>query len=235
MTGAGTPSGAPAAPRSAPLTAPGTQLAPAFEILEAEVVKFAASPTLSFTGHVTEPGGREVYTIALSTQIMIEPAKRSYDDATRARLIELFGEPERWSATTRNFLWSELDVLVPAFTGATAFRIPLRCTYDLELAATKYLYSLPGDTVPLLFNFTGTIFYRGEEGRMQIAKVPWNCSAHFEMPVAAWRTMAEHYYPGGGYARLSHETLDRLAREKAERGLTSFDATVARLLEEAGS
>ena len=38
------------------------------------------------------------------------------------------------------------------------------CTYDLELAAAKYLYSLPGGQVPLLFNFTGTIFYRGEDG-----------------------------------------------------------------------
>ncbi len=218
----------------APLTAPGTQVAPAFQVLDAEPVKYAASPRLAFTGHVTEPGGREVYTIALSVQIMIEPARRSYDDETRARLIELFGEPERWSATTRAFLWSELDVLVPAFTGATGFRIPVSCNYDLELAATKYLYSLPGDSVPLLFNFTGTIFYRGEEGRMQIAKVPWDCSARFEMPLAAWRGMVDHYYPNGGYARLSHETLDLLSRRKAELGLPSFDATVTRLLDGGG-
>ena len=38
------------------------------------------------------------------------------------------------------------------------------CTYDLELAAAKYIHSMPDGEVPLLFNFTGTIFYRGDGG-----------------------------------------------------------------------
>ena len=57
--------------------------------------------------------------IALTIQLMIEPARRSYDDATRERLVELFGAPERWAVTTRSLVWSQLDVLVPAFTGTT--------------------------------------------------------------------------------------------------------------------
>jgi len=40
---------------------------------------------------VSEPNGRQVYMIALTIQLMIEPARRSYDDATRERLVELFG------------------------------------------------------------------------------------------------------------------------------------------------
>ena len=96
--------------------------APEFTILGVEAIRYAAAPTLEFTGHVTEPQGREVYTIALTAQIMIDPARRSYDDATRERLVDLFGEPERWATTTHSFLWAELGVLVPAFTGATAFR-----------------------------------------------------------------------------------------------------------------
>ncbi len=43
----------------------------------------------------------------------VEPAKRTYDAATRERLVELFGAPERWAATTRSFLWRRVDVLVP--------------------------------------------------------------------------------------------------------------------------
>ena len=82
--------------RHPPRRAPELRPAPTFEILGAEAVRHAAAPTLHFAGQVTEPEGREVYTIALRAQIMIEPAKRSYDDDTRARLIELFGEPERW-------------------------------------------------------------------------------------------------------------------------------------------
>lgn len=207
--------------------------APRFEVLGVEALRHAAAPTLHFAGHVTETAGREVYTIALSVQVMIEPAQRSYDDETRERLVEMFGAPERWAATTRSFLWAELDVLVPAFTGATAFRIPMACTYDLELAAAKYLHSMPGGEVPLMFNFTGTIFYRGAEGRMQIVKVPWDCSARFAMPVVTWREMIDHHYPNGGWIRLDDSTLESLGRCKADRGLPSFDATVAGLLREA--
>jgi hypothetical protein len=164
---------------------------------------------------------------------MIEPARRSYDDQTRERLVDLFGEPERWATTTNSFLWAELGVLVPAFTGATAFRMPIQCNYDLELAATKYLYSVPGDDVPLSFNFTGTIFYRGEGGKMQIIKVPWESSVHFAMPIATWREMIEHYYSGTGWVALDDDTLESLSRRKAASGLHSFDATVAQLLREA--
>ena len=120
---------------------------------------------------MTEPEGREVYTIALRAQIMIEPAKRSYDDETKARLVELFGEPERWGTTTKPSLLAEIDVLVPAFTGTTTFTIPFRGSFDLELAAAKYFYSLPDGEVPLSFNFTGTVFYRAGDGRMQIEQI----------------------------------------------------------------
>lgn len=206
--------------------------APEFTVLGAEAIRYAAAPTLEFTGHVSEPQGREVYTIALTAQIMIDPARRSYDDATRARLTDLFGEPERWATTTHSFLWAEIGVLVPAFTGATAFRLPIQCNYDLELAATKYLYSLSDADVALTFNFTGTIFYRGEEGRMQIIKVPWECSTRYAMPVATWKEMIEHYYPRTGWVALGAETLEALSARKAARGLHSFDATVSELLTE---
>ncbi len=205
--------------------------APRFEILDAEAVRHAAAPTLAFTGHVAETSGREVYTIALTAQIMIEPAKRTYDEATRERLVEMFGAPERWAATTHPFLWAQIGVLVPAFTGATAFRLPVPCTYDLELAAAKYIHSMPDGEAPLLFNFTGTIFYRGDAGRMQIVKVPWECSARYSMPAATWQEMIAHHYPGGGWVRLDDSTLEALGTRKAERGLPSFDATVADLIQ----
>jgi len=216
-------------------TAPGpaARPAPTFEILGAEAVRHAAAPTLQFAAQATEPEGREVYTIALRAQIMIEPAKRSYDDETKARLIELFGEPERWGTTTRPSVLAEIDVLVPAFTGSTTFTIPFRSSFDLELAASKYIYSLPDGNVPLTFNFTGTIFYRAEDGRMQIEQIRWDCSAGFVLPVATWRDMIRDHYPNGGWVALETETFDLLAARKAELGLPTFDATVAALLKEA--
>jgi hypothetical protein len=217
---------------SGPLAA-GTGPAPEFSILGVEAVRHAAAPSLAFAAQVTEPTGREVYTIALRAQIMIEPARRTYDDETRARLVDLFGPPERWAATTTSFIWLETDVLVQAFTGTSTFRMPIACTYDLELAAVKYFYSLPEGEVPLQFNFTGTIFYRGATSALQIAQVPWDRAADFRMPVEVWKEMVAHYYPHSGWARLHADTLAALTRRRAERGLPSLDATVAELLEEA--
>jgi Family of unknown function (DUF6084) len=217
---------------SGPLAA-GTGPAPEFTILGVEAVPHAAAPTLAFAAQVTEPTGRDVFTIALRAQIMIQPARRAYDDEARARLVELFGPPERWAGTTTSFLWLETDVLVPAFSGATSFRMPIACTYDLELAAVKYFYSVPDGEVPLQFNFTGTIFYRGPNAAMQIAQVPWDRAADFRMPVEVWKEMVAHYYPHSGWARLHADTLAALTRRRAERGLPSLDATVAELLEEA--
>jgi hypothetical protein len=204
---------------------------PEFEVLGASGRRHAAVPALEFDVHVSEPGGRRVYLIALTAQIMIEAARRSYDDETRRSLVELFGPPERWSVTTRSLVLHHADVLVPTFTGSTTFRIPVPCTYDLELAAAKYFYSVPDGDVPLAFNFNGTVFYE-EGGRLQMSLVPWACSAEFRMPVSVWRDLVEHYYPKRAWVGLHRDTLDALQAEKRRRGLPTPDACLAALLEE---
>src|SRR4029078_5107959 len=73
--------------------------APDFSVLEVRSVPRAASPALAFELRVRDYSEREVYAIALRTQIMIEARQRAHDDATRERLLELFGEPERWGDT----------------------------------------------------------------------------------------------------------------------------------------
>jgi hypothetical protein len=171
--------------------------------------------------------------IALTIQLMIEPARRSYDDATRGRLVELFGAPERWAVTTRSLVWSQLDVLVPAFIGSTTVSVPIACHYDLELAAAKYLHSLPDGHAPLALHFNGTIYYPGEDGGLQMVLVPWNKSIDFRMPVSVWQETIEHYYPNTGWVALGSQTLAALQREKLRRGLPTLDACVQELLGEA--
>jgi hypothetical protein len=171
--------------------------------------------------------------VALTIQVMIEPARRAYDDATRARLLELFGAPERWAVTTRSLVWTQLDVLVPAFTGSTTVTVPLPCSYDLELAAAKYFYSLPDGEAPLALHFNGTIYYPGDDGRLQMVLVPWNRSIDFRMPVSVWRETIQHYYPNTAWVALRSETLDGLRRAKVDRGLATLDACVRALLGDA--
>ena len=206
---------------------------PEFQVLGATGRRYAAVPALDFDVHVSEQGGRQVYAIVLTAQVMIEPARRQYDAETRERLIELFGPPERWATTTRSLVWHQAEAVVPAFTGSTTFHIALPATFDMEVASSKYLHGLPDGEVPLAFNFNGTVHYRGDDGRLQLSLVPWSCSAEFRLPVSTWRELIDHYYPRTGWIALRDETLLALQREKATRALPTLDACVAELLEEA--
>jgi len=205
-------------------------LDPVFTVLDVEAVPYTATPTLRFHLHVEDPTGREIHTIALSTQIQIDPARRAYDAETMAQLTELFGEPERWASTTQVFRWAHVSALVSGFTGATSFVVDVPCTYDLEIAASKYFYSLSGGDVPLSFLFNGMVMYSGEDDRLQIAQVPWSCVTRWRMPVDAWKRVMAAYYPGGGWVRLDTETLDALSARKAAGGHHSFDALITELL-----
>jgi hypothetical protein len=215
----------------APVTEPSSAIPePTFAVQDVDFVPFAAGPTLRFRFLVREPSEREVYTIALSIQINIDPARRGYDAPTRERLYELFGEPERWPATTRSFFWTRVDSMIQGFVGETAFEVVVPCTYDLEVAASRYMSALPDGAVPLSLHFSGRVFYRGDSDRLQVVPVPWSGSAQCELPVAVWQGMIAHHYPHAGWIRLHADTLDLLGRYRARRGLTSFDASVVELL-----
>ena len=202
-----------------------------FEVLGARPVKYAAAPMLTLDLQVTENAGAPVYMIALTIQLMIDPARRSYDDATRERLVELFGAPERWAVTTRSLVWAKLDVLVPAFTGTTTVAVPIACHFDLELAAAKYLHSLPDGVAPLALHFNGMIYYPGDDGGLQMALIPWSKSIDFRMPVSVWQETITHYYPGTAWIAVRSQTFEALQKEKLERGLATLDACVSSLLD----
>jgi hypothetical protein len=213
-----------------PAAEPAAATDPVFSVLGVAPVTGTLTPALRFDLHVSDPQGRAIHVLALSVAIRLEPARRAYDDATREALVDLFGAPERWPATTQALHWASVDVLVPGFTGATSFGVTLPCGYDLEVAASKYLYALPDGEVPLTFLFTGMVLYAGEHDRLQVAQVPWSAMARWRMPVDAFRAVMAAHYPGGGWVALQTETLSALAARKAQRGDHSFDATVRELL-----
>lgn len=221
-----------AAPGAEPVVTepPPDRPTPEFEVLAVEFAQRAASPTLRFRCKVADRSGRDVYTVALTALITVEPAKRSYDERERERLVELFGEPERWGSTTQSFRWAQVDTLVPAFTGETEFTLELPCTYDLEVASAKYFDGLSGGVAPLRVHFNGNVFYSGPDGRLQLLTIPWDCSVRFEMPIATWRQMIDAHYPFRGWIPLDRDTVERLAKLRTERGLPTFDAAVSELL-----
>ena len=115
----------------------------------------------------------------------------------------------------------------PRSPGSTTVAVPIACNYDLELAAAKYLHSLPDGEAPLALHFNGMIYYPGEDGGLQMVLVPWTKSIDFRMPVSVWRETIEHYYPNTAWIAVRSQTLEALQREKLERGLATLDACVA--------
>ncbi|MDX6570500.1 MAG: hypothetical protein QOH15_3078 [Gaiellales bacterium] len=199
------------------------------EVLGVEPALHVASPALHFRLRAKESAQRDVYMVALSTQVHIDPGLRGHDPGTRERLVDLFGTPERWASTTTSIVWARVETLLPSFTAEAEFTLVVPCTYDLEVAFAKYLDALPDGEVPLSFHFSGRIFYRGEDGRLQIVLTPWT-SAVYRMPVAVWRSMIDHHFPGSGFMRLQEDTLRALALYKAQQGIPTFDGAIADLL-----
>ena len=147
---------------------------PEFQVLGATGRRHAAVPALDFDVHVTEPGGRQVLRDrAQRPDHDRAGAARSYDAETRERLVELFGAPERWATTTRSLVWHQVDVLVPAFTGATTFRVAVPAATTSRWPPPSTSTALPDGEVPLAFHFNGTVLYRGDDGRLQMSLVPW--------------------------------------------------------------
>ena len=201
-----------------------------FLVEGAEVLEFAAVPTLLFKLRISNHEGEPVRSVALNTQIRITATQRHYRPEEQARLLELFGEPHRWGDTLKSLLWTHTTVLVPPFTGSTVTDMPVACTYDFEVVSAKYFHALEDGEIPLEFLFSGTIFYRGQEGVLQIVQIPWEKEARFRLPVYLWKQMMEHYFPNSAWLRVRKDTFDRLSSYKARKGLPTWEAALEGLL-----
>lgn len=201
-----------------------------FTVESAAPLTFAATPLLAFQLRVACAADERIESIALRCQIQFEVTRRQYAPTEQARLLDLFGEPERWSQTLRTMLWTHAAVTVPSFTGSTVVDLPVPCTYDFNVAATKYFHGLEEGDVPLCLLFSGTIFYRDADGAMRIEQISWEKEATFRLPIAVWRAMMDHYYPNTAWLNLPQEVFDRLYAYKARNGVPTWEQVIARLL-----
>src|SRR6201999_92493 len=102
-------------------------------------------------------------------------------------------EPDRWGKTLASMLWAHATLVVPPFLGSTTVDLPVPCTYDFNIAAAKYFHGLEDGDVPLTFLFSGTIFYAGDDGALQISQISWEKEANYRLPIRVWKEMMELY------------------------------------------
>jgi len=202
-----------------------------FEVISAEVAAYSALPTLNFKMRIVNAIEEEqIQNVNLKSQIMLAVTRRRYNAEEKAKLQELFGEPERWGETLRTFLWTHVTTVVPRFSGSTIVDLPVPCSYDFEVVSTKYFDALEDGDIPLTFLFSGTIFYEGEAGNLQIAQISWSKEATYRLPVALWRETIEASFPNTAWIRMRKDVFDDLYKYKTRYGLPTWEEVFVRLL-----
>jgi Family of unknown function (DUF6084) len=201
-----------------------------FQVDGVEVTPYAVAPLLTFRLRATNASPDEaIHNVVLRCQIQIESTRRKYDPEEEQRLRDLFGEPQRWGQTLRAMLWTHANVVIPPFAGETVIDLPVTCSYDFNLAVTKYFYALEQGEIPLNFLFSGTVFYQDGEA-LQVAPISWSKEARFRLPVATWRHLMETYYPNLAWLQLRQDVFDRLYRYKVRHGIPTWEQLMERIL-----
>lgn len=202
-----------------------------FQIEGAEAVAHAAAPLIALKLRITNlPATEAIHTLTLRCQVQIEPAKRRYLPREQEKLLDLFGEPERWSRTVKPLLWMNTTVAVPGFTDNLLVNLELPCTFDFNVATTKYFHALNAGEIPVCVMFSGTVFYKGADDALQVAQVPWDREANFRLPVAVWKEMMDLYFPDTAWLCLRRDAFEQLYQYKMRHGLPTWEQAISRAL-----
>jgi len=207
----------------------------AFAVEDVRPLEHSAVPTLAFAIRLEAADGVAVRSVALNVQLRIAATRRRYDDREREALLEIFGPSDLWGRSLRSLHWCNVAINVGAFTGTTVVELPVTCTYDLDIAATRYFDALGGGEVPIELLFSGSVFYAAPAGGLGVAPIGWDREAEWRLPAAVWRAAIERHYPDSGWLRLDRDSLDRLHHFRARRALMSWSETVDALLTAAGA
>lgn len=203
-----------------------------FQVEGAEAVAHAAAPLLAFKLRVTNADADEpIQTVALRCQIQFETTRRLYNEREQERLLDLYGEPERWGQTLRTMLWTHASLVMTPFKGSTLVELPVPCTFDFNVAAAKYFAGLEEGEVPLCLLFSGTVFYEADDGALQVAQISWEKEAKYRLPIRVWREMMDFYYPNSVWLSLRRDVFDRLSRYKMRRGIPTWEQAFDSLLQ----
>ena len=203
-----------------------------FAVTGATRVEHAAVPTLAFALRVASDA--PVRSVLLDAQIRIAARRRPYSPSAHDRLFELFGPVADWGTTLRTLLWTRTTLVVPPFEESTEVELPVTCSYDLEVAASRYIDALEDGDVPLEFLFSGSVFYGGDDGRLQTTRISWEEEAEYRLPVSVWRDVMDHHFRGTAWIRMRKETFDRLAAHKSRNAIATWEEAIDGLLGEAG-
>ena len=184
-----------------------------------------ARPSCSRCGR-TETSGARVHALALRCQVRVEPVRRSYCDAEAAKVVDLFGER---AALGPDDAADAARVPVPGAAGvhrrARRSTCPCRVSYDIDVAAHKYLAGLEDGEVPLLLLFSGTVF-TGSPGRSRSCPCPGTRRPRSGCRSPVWREAMDAHFPRPGLAPARPRRLRPAGAYRGRHGLVGWDDTL---------
>lgn len=202
-----------------------------FAVEGVEPVPYAAVPQLNFKTVVTNADAEEqIQSVMLRCQIQIETPRRQYTPDEQAKLFELFGEPERWGQTLKTLLWTHASIAVPPFSGSVLVDLPVACTFDFNVATTKYFDGIEAGDIPLCLLFSGTVFFHDSAGALQVSQISWEKEANYRMPVSVWKKMMDLYYPNSAWLNIRKDVFEKLRDYKMRRAMSSWEQAFESLL-----
>jgi len=204
-----------------------------FNIETAQPLRFAASPHIVFKLRLTNGSGQTIQGVMLKCQVHLDVSRRYYGADEQLRLADLFGEPARWGETLRSMLWTNVSTIIPSFDEGIVVDLQVPCSFDFNVAATKYFAAIADGEIPVSFYFSGTIFYSGESTSMQASQISWEKEAFHRLPVRVWREMMDAFYPKTAWLCLGRDAFDRLHAYKVQHGIPTFEQALIQVMEKA--
>ncbi|HEX5229870.1 MAG TPA: DUF6084 family protein [Bryobacteraceae bacterium] len=163
-----------------------------FRVTSAAALPESDRPMVTLRLEVTNtPANERIESILLRCQIQIQAARRRYSEEEQRKLLDLFGEPERWGETLRSLQWANVAIAVPGFAGTSEVELHAPCRSELNSSAANYFDGLDGGTAPIALLFSGIVYYVGDADQVQVSPISWNSEARFQFPVEVWRRAME--------------------------------------------
>ena len=202
-----------------------------FQVEKAEAQRFTVAPTLMFKLRITNGApGEVIHSVALRCQIQLEVDPPQYDGGGDKQNRAIY------SASANAGPDASQPAMDPCQRGRSAFQdtivvdLPVPCTFDFNVAATKYFHGLGDGDVPLSFLFSGTVFYADSTGALQVAPIPWDREARFRLPIRSWHDMMDIYYPNSAWLCLRRDVFERLYQYKVQNGIPTWEQALEKIL-----
>lgn len=84
--------------------------------------------------------------------------------------------------------------------------------------------------MPLLFLFSGSVFYIAPDGRLQVERISWNKECVYRIPARLWHELMQRHYPNAAWLYLQRDVFDRLCAYKRGQGIATWEETIETLL-----